>query len=208
MTATLLYINFSPRSESVSRRLAEQFINKWSTLHPDARSISKDYGLSPVEGPSDAWIKANMTPPPERTVDQIDLLAVSDGLIADIHRASHIVISSPMFNFTLPWQFKAYIDNIVRVGHTFSFSPDKGFGPLLDPKKKLLLVWASAGEYPPGTPGEAYDHFTKYVSFIFGFMGLIDFRSVNTGNQWGSPEAVELSIENARNDLAAAADTW
>ena len=76
MTATLLYINFSPRSESVSRRLAEQFINKWSTLHPDARSISKDYGLSPVEGPSDAWIKANMTPPPERTVDQIDLLAV------------------------------------------------------------------------------------------------------------------------------------
>ncbi len=208
MKNTLLYLSFSPREDSVSSGLADNFIDAWQEANTDATVIHRALGKSIVEGPDDAWIKANMTPESDRTPEQVQRLAFSDETIADLHRASHIVIATPMFNFTVPWSLKAYIDLIVRVGKTFSFDPAKGPGPLFDPEKKLLIVRSSAFDYVPGTPTESFDHLTPYLKFVFGFMGITKVESIEAGNQWAGPEAAQASAGNARQQLAILSSRW
>ena len=50
-----------------------------------------------------------------------EVLAESDTLVDELLAADVIVAGVPMYNFGVPAQFKAYIDNIVRVGRTFRF---------------------------------------------------------------------------------------
>lgn len=208
MSKTLLFLKFSPRQDSVSAGLAEVFVANWQTANPDAEILERDLGRQPMVGPDDAWIKANMTPEDQRSETQKQLLLPSDGAIADLHRASHIVIATPMFNFSIPWTFKAYIDLIVRVNKTFSFDPATGFGPLLDPAKKMLVVSASAGDYPVGSPAAPFDHLTPYVRFMFGFMGITQTEVATAGNQWGTPDALSGAMGKAQADLAALSAGW
>lgn len=208
MTKKLLYLSFSPRIDSVSSGLSQEFVSDWQRANPNSETLQRHLGVTPVEGPDNFWITANMTPENNRTAEQVRRLAASDTAIAELHAASHILIATPMFNFGVPWTLKAYIDTIVRVGKTFSFDASIGFGPLLAPTKKLLLVWASAGDYSINSPGEAHDLLTPYVRHIFGFMGVTQVETVRAGNMWGPPEAVEASLNAARAALAAHCRTW
>lgn len=208
MNKRCLYLSFSPREDSVSSGLANDFVRSWERANPDAEIIRHELGHKPVAGPDDTWIKANMTPEASRTPEQVKKLAASDSAIKDLQTASHIVLATPMFNFGVPWTLKAYIDNIVRAGKTFSFDPASGFGPLLDPSKKLLLIWASAGAYPAGTPGEAFDMLTPYVKHIFGFMGVSQVETVKAENMWGPPEAVQAALDYSRSTLVTTAAKW
>jgi len=45
-------------------------------------------------------------------------IKVSDDLVAEIKSADHILIGTPMYNFSIPAILKAYIDQIVRSGVT------------------------------------------------------------------------------------------
>lgn len=208
MKKRCLYLSFSPREESVSSGLANDFVSSWKQANPTAEIVRRELGSKPTAGPDDAWIKANMTSEENRTAAQVKLLAASDAAIADIASASHVVIATPMFNFGVPWMFKAYIDTIVRAGKTFSFDPASGFSPLLDPSKKLMLVWASAGAYPANTPGEAFDMLTPYVRHVFGFMGITQIEAVKAESMWGPPEAVQASLSSARSSLEMTSTKW
>jgi len=208
MKKTLLYLSFSPREDSVSSGLADSFTEAWQDANKDAKVIHHALGRDIVDGPDDAWIKANMRPESDRTPEQMQSLAFSEKMIADLHQASHIVIATPMFNFTVPWSLKAYIDLIVRAGKTFSFDPEKGPSPLFDPEKKLLIVRSSAFDYVLGTPTESYDHLTPYLKFVFGFMGITKVESINAGNQWAEPAVAQASTGNALQKLAVLSSHW
>jgi FMN-dependent NADH-azoreductase len=208
MRTNLLYLSFSPRVDSKSAGLAKEFVSAWHGANPGAPLRHHALGQTPVEGPDEAWIEANMTREEARTPEQMQRLAASDTAIAELHEASHIVIATPMFNFGVPWMLKTYIDLIVRVGKTFSFDPAKGFGPLLSNDKKLLIVWSSAGDYPAQTPAGTYDHLTPYLHHVFGFMGITRTETVSIGNMWGPPEAVEASLEAAQARLTALSTSW
>ncbi len=208
MQKKCLYLSFSPRTDSVSSGLANDFASSWKQANPNAEVVRHELGRNPVTGPDDFWIKANMTPQAQRTPEQIKVLAQSDAAIADLHSASHVVLATPMFNFGAPWTLKAYIDLIVRAGKTFSFDPSSGFAPLLDSSKKLMLVWASAGAYPAGTPGEAFDMLTPYVRHVFGFMGITQVEVVKAENMWGPPDVVQQTLAAARSSLEVTAAKW
>jgi FMN-dependent NADH-azoreductase len=82
-----------------------------------------------------------------------------------------------MWNFSIPYRLKQYIDLLVQPGYTFSYSEDKGYEGLIV-GKPLLAVYARGGEYPAGSGAEAFDLQTKYIELIFGFMGFKDISSV------------------------------
>lgn len=65
---------------------------------------------------SSSWIDAAFTPREHRSPAQSARLAESDQLVAELLAADLLVIGAPMYNFGLPSQLKAWIDNIVRVG--------------------------------------------------------------------------------------------
>lgn len=208
MTKSLLLMTFSPREMSSSSSLATEFVAEWQKTNLGATVVRRDLGTSPMEGPNQTWIEANMTPRDQRTDAQNAALAASDAAIADLHASTHIVIATPMFNFGLPWQCKSYIDNIVRVNETFGFDPDTGPAPLLDASKKMMVVWSSAFDYAPGTDLNAFDLLTPYIKTVFGFMGVRDIAFVAAGNAWAPVEVADSSRDKARSMLQNATSTW
>jgi FMN-dependent NADH-azoreductase len=87
------------------------------------------------------------------------------------------VISSPMWNFGIPYRLKQYVDVIVQPGLTFSFSPAEGYKGLLNDRRAVLIL-ARGGASGAGTGGEAYDMQKPYLEGVLRFMGIDDIRSV------------------------------
>ncbi|KJY90170.1 hypothetical protein CWB89_20750 [Pseudoalteromonas piscicida] len=205
----ILYISSSVRSEqSLTNKLANEFIAKLQTRFPESVVVSRDLGDHPVKGPDLQWTQSNTIPDLDKSSHDWDVLAQSDALIEEIVSADRVVISAPMYNFSVPWTLKCYIDNIVRNERTFTIDPVEGFKPKLSADKKLVLITSSAGSYESGTPMEAYDFCTPYIRSVFGFMGLTDFHAVSAVNQWASEEMRNEAINEAHDALEALSASW
>ncbi|MBW4543175.1 MAG: NAD(P)H-dependent oxidoreductase [Symplocastrum torsivum CPER-KK1] len=205
----LLEIQSSVRQEgSVSRTLASKFIHAWRSHQIDVKQILRDVGANPPKLPTAAWVVANYTPPQARTQEMRDELAESEMLIEELATAERIVLGVPMYNFSVPTNLKAYIDNVVRVDRTFSFDRSTGmFGSLLT-GKKALIISSRAGGYAPGTPTAAIDFCEPYLRFILNFIGIEDVEYIEVPNQFGSSEERQQATETALERLMELAQTW
>ena len=128
--ATLLIINSSPRSNSVSRKLTAQAAAQWKAANPAGRVIERDLSDGSIPYLSEPWIEAAYTPEAARTPAQRAMLELSDTLIDEVLAADVILLGVPMHNFSVPATFKAWIDQISRAGKTFSYGDQgpKGLG--------------------------------------------------------------------------------
>ncbi len=179
--STLLRIDTSPfpSEASFSRQLTSKFVAHWRESHPDGRVIERDLAqtsLAPVNAP---WIAAVYTPEANRTPDQNVVLAHSDKLIAELQAADEYVFGVSMHNFSIPSSLKLWIDQIARVGKTFSYEGGTPAG-LLRGKKATFLV-ATGGVYEQGTPMAAMNHIEPYLRSVFGFLGVSDVTFINAG---------------------------
>jgi FMN-dependent NADH-azoreductase len=168
---TLLHIDASPLGEaSISRHLSAEFVRKWQQANPDGKVIARDLtttGISPVDG---NWVGAVYTQEESRTSAQKETVALSDKLIAELEAADEYVFGVPMHNFGIPSTMKLWIDQVVRVGRTFSYSESGPVG-LLKGKKATFMI-ASGGVYSKGTPMAPYDFVEPYLRAVFSFLGL------------------------------------
>lgn len=168
---------------SHSRRLTARFLQRWRAAHPDDTVVYRDVGLEPPAPVTGEWIHAAFTPPAQREPWMHDALAASDRLVAELVAADLIVAGVPMYNFNVPAQFKAYIDNIVRVGLTFGFDRARAgepYWPLLTEQKKTLVLLGSRGDYgyDPGGRIAHMNHVEASVKTAFGYIGITDVHSV------------------------------
>jgi FMN-dependent NADH-azoreductase len=79
-----------------------------------------------------------------------------------------------MWNFTVPAIMKAWMDQILSPGVTFSISGEEGVKPLHKVKSIVLLV-ASGGVYKEDDDRDAL---TRQVRHAFGFIGIDDIEIV------------------------------
>ena len=91
-----------------------------------------------------------------------------------------------MWNFSIPYKLKHYLDVLIQPSLTFSFSPESGYKGLVT-SKPAFVAFARGGEYPPGSPGEALDFQSKYVLTALGFIGFTDIRVVIAEPTQGDP---------------------
>ena len=153
---TLLIVNSSPRSNSVSRRLTRHVAEQWTAHNSDGRVIERDLVAEPLPFLTESWIEASTTPAAQQTPEQQQALALSDTLIEELRAADVIVLGVPMHNFSIPASLKAWIDLITRAGKTFSYS-DKGPQGLIPEGKQVLAIVSRGGSYAEGTPAFAAD---------------------------------------------------
>ena len=121
---SLLVINASGRvTRSITRYLTARFAAGWSSRLSGAEVLTRDIGVDPPPAVDEKWICAEFAAPMERTAEMQQSLALSELLIDELFKAEVIVLGAPMYNFGMPGQLKAYVDQIVRVGRTFTFNP-------------------------------------------------------------------------------------
>lgn len=161
---TLLEVQASVRQQdSVSRKHSTVFIDTWRSYHPEVRHIVRDVRVNLPTFPTEFWAKANHTLPEMCTPEIRGALAISDDLIDKLLGADYIVLAVSMYNFSIPANFQVYIDNVVRVGRTFTFDRETLTFSGLASSKKVLLISPSAANYAPSTPMAAMDFCKPYV---------------------------------------------
>lgn len=188
----LLYIQTSPRNDSVSNKLANQLVQKLKSSHTDLRVTTRNIaeGLPFI---SETMIGAFYTPVEQRTPEQKSLVTLSDQLVDELEQSDGLIIAVPMWNFTMPAALKAWFDLIVRVGRTFKFKPEGGYDSLLKDRKAYIIV--ATGGVPVGAP---VDFLTPSIKTILGFVGITSVEII---------AAVGTNMPNAAENIAAAERT-
>ena len=174
---SLLAITASPRGDqSVSTNLVHTFVESWKQNHAGGTVTARDLASTDLPFISPAWFNGAYTPAEQHSPEMKQALKISDELIAELKAADHIVIGTPMYNFSTPAIFKAWIDHVVRINQTFS----PNYEGLLKNKKTTVII-ASAGVYTAGSPTQSYDAETGYIKQILGFIGLTDTTILHAG---------------------------
>ncbi len=167
---TLLRVDASARVDrSITRQMADRFIDGWRSSEPDVRIVQRDVGRHPPSVVSEAWIRAESTPVEERTPEMVEALAESMALIDEVRRADVLVLGAPLYNYGLPAALKAWIDQIVRPGQTFSFDLQRGDFPIQSTLSgKSLVVLSSRGEFgfEPGGIRDGWNHLSPHLRTV------------------------------------------
>ena len=177
---TLLHIDSSPLYErSVSRQLTDAFVTQWKSSHPNGAVVDRDLNAVPISPITAEWVGAAYTPEGARTLRQNEVLALSDTLLAELERADEYVFGVPMHNFGVPSVLKLWIDQIARVGRTFSYADGIPKGLLTG--KKATFIIATGGIYDAQTQMASFNFVEPYLRSVFGFLGVTNAAFLTTG---------------------------
>ncbi len=120
-------------------------------------------------------------------------------IIAHIDRlksADIVVVSTPMWNFSIPYRLKQYIDIVAQPGFTFRYGPNGPEGMLIG--KKLFVVTSHGGDYGPDSGLMSYDKLRPYLEQIFAFLGMTDQTFISAQPMdAGGPEVRERQLQSA-----------
>jgi FMN-dependent NADH-azoreductase len=178
--STLLHIDSSPLYDrSVSRQLTGAFVTQWKSSHPDGTVIDRDLNATPIPPINGEWVAAVYTPEERRTPQQKEALTLSDKLLTELERADEYVIGVPMHNFSVPSVLKLWIDQISRIGRTFSYADGTPKGLLIS--KKATFIIASGANYDAQTQMASFNFVEPYLRSLFGFLGVTDATFLNAG---------------------------
>ncbi len=193
MTKTILHIDASARrTGSTTRDLSARIVQ-----HLGAGRIIRRDLATPLPLLTEDWIAANFTPADQRDATQRDRLALSDELVKELQQADTVVIGLPIYNFSVPAAFKAWIDLVARAGLTFSYT-ENGPKGLLEGKRAILAI-ASGGT----AVGSEIDFATGYARHVLGFIGIHDVDVVAADRMALDPEATLSNAQKAVAELAA-----
>ena len=201
--AYILHIDSSPRGDrSLSRTLTREFISAWKQIHPSDTVTYRDIGRYPVPPIDESWIAASFSPPDQMTPELATALNISDELIDELLAAELYVFGIPMYNYSIPANFKAYIDQIARVRRTFVVSSN-GYEGLLK-NKKILVITTRGGSYSAGS----LDFQEPYLRAFFELIGITDMTFIHAENLSGGAEARKQSLATARAAIQQVIASW
>ena len=204
----ILRIDASSRTDgSYSRDLTNAFIAKWLERHPDDQVVVRDLVAASVPHIASDTIKGYYTPADQMDIPLRAATALSDLLIHELRSADVLVLSVPMYNFSIPSALKAWIDQIVRIGHTFSYD-GSGFNGLLPGKRAYVMIAYGAGGYLDRGPFEGADFVQSYLQFLLNFVGVADVTFIPIEATTADPATIAANVSKARSliDAAVAAD--
>ncbi|HZG09883.1 MAG TPA: FMN-dependent NADH-azoreductase [Allosphingosinicella sp.] len=173
----VLVIHSSPRGPvSDSRKLGEHILKRLRTGGGVTEVTVRDLPADPVAHVDAVLVRAMFTPKEAQSEVEAASLRLSDELVDELLAADVLVISVPLYNFSIPSVLKAWIDQIVRPGRTFEYK-DTGPNPLVHGKRAYVAT-TRGGAYI-GTPMQSWDHQEPHLRTILGFIGITDVTFVH-----------------------------
>jgi FMN-dependent NADH-azoreductase len=202
--AVLLRVDSSPRIDGATRSLTAAYADAWQAHHPHGEVRHHDLPALALPHLGATELGAWFADPDERVALHDLVLARSNHLIDDLLAADEIVIGTPMWNFTIPSNLKAWIDHVVRAGRTVEFGAT---GPVGAAHARATVVTARGSDFRPGGPAAAFDFQEPYLRHILGFVGILDVHFVHADHQgpnWADGADVVAAARTELMELAAA----
>jgi FMN-dependent NADH-azoreductase len=169
--ARLLHVDSSLFAEtSVSKEIARTFRETWEREHTGGEVVYRDLGAAPVPMLAEAALVGGMTPAEQRTPEQQAALAVRKELVDEVLAAEAYLLAVPMYNWGIPANFKAWLDQIIE--------NDRTLGPEALAGRPATVVLSYGGGYFPGTPRDGWDHVRPYLETVLGKALGLDLRFV------------------------------
>jgi FMN-dependent NADH-azoreductase len=200
----ILHIEASPRgARSGSSQLATWFLEACRQTRPDAEIETLNVFDADLPRFAADAAQAKFAPifREELTESQIEIWRAVKARIAEFDACDKLVLSCPMWNYSIPYELKHYLDVIVQPILTFGYDFERMMhvGLLRNRPVQLLLTRSST---PPGDYG---DFQLPYLRYVLGSIGLRDIRVI-TAWQTTQPtaEAREAYLNGFRQECQAA----
>ncbi|MCS6884695.1 MAG: NAD(P)H-dependent oxidoreductase [Acidobacteriota bacterium] len=197
--SNLLYIEASPRKErSYSIAVAKEFLQAYRAAHPNEVIETIDlwnYALPEFNG----YVinaKYRILAGQEHTEEEAAAWQAVVDVCNQFSSADKYLLSLPMWNFSIPYKLKHYLDVLVQPGLTFSYSPQTGYKGLLE-GKKAAVIYARGGEYDADVT-KALDMQTSYIELILGFIGIKEIHSIKVDPTTAPGERFSQRFEAAK----------
>ena len=146
----VLYIKGSPRTgRSHSVAVADAFIESYRQTHPDDNIKTIDIFKSdlPAFDLAAATAKYKIMHGQEHSEQDRVIWAKVVSVIEEFKSADKYVMAVPMWNFSIPYRLKQYLDILIQPTYTFSFSPEQGYSGLVITGKPVFISFSRGGEY-------------------------------------------------------------
>lgn len=207
----LLHVVASPRGgASDTLKVSNAFLETLQASHPDVSVDVLDLYNTDLPAIAGDNIEAKYTLMVGQPIDKnhAESWAQIEAMIEHFMSADAYLISTPMWNLSIPYALKYYIDCIIQPGYVFRFDETGQAVPMVN-GKKMVCISARGGDYSAGSPMHSYDLQEPYLRAIFGFIGITDLEYVYAQPMNVTPElreaAMASAIEQAR-ELAARPD--
>jgi FMN-dependent NADH-azoreductase len=195
----LLHIDASPRDKrSRSRTVADNFLVALAERE-DAPEIERldvwqadlpDLGGGMIEGRYD--LIRGEAAPPELATAWVDIQRHVDRFLS----FDAFLISTPMWNFGLPYALKHFIDVVTQPGMAFT-NDREGNVTGHAAGKKAMVIAASAMPIVPGGELSEFDFQLRYLESWLGFIGVTDIHTLRVAPTYGPDETVARAMEAA-----------
>ncbi len=183
-----------------SSQIASEFIEALRRARPGTTVVERSLEADSIPHLSGATMAALMTPSEKRSQDQQRAVAFADSLIEQVEAADTLVLAVPMYNFSVPSTFKAWIDHITRAGRTFRYAASGPEGLLKG--KKVFIIVSRGGVYTGDSPAKALDFQEPYLRSMLGFLGLDDLTFIHVEGLQVSPEFAAAGLDRARRAIS------
>lgn len=185
-----------------------KFIEAYKTSHPDDEVKVLDLAANPPPHLDYEGIIAGYVPEENRSESLKSKYAYRVDNVNIFTGAKAIVVSSPMWNWSVPSALKAYIDQIILAGVLDAYN--KGATG-----KPITLILATGGGYTEGSGYPAMDFESGYLSLVFTRLGATDITVIRSEftlagvvpGMEGLVEAKEKSREEANAAAVARANS-
>lgn len=173
--SNLLHVDASLAQEgSTSRSLAATFIEAWSTAHPEGTATYRDLALTPPPHLDWATLSAGFTPLEQHTPEQSEGVKLREELITELETADELLLSLPMYNYSVPSTFKAWVDQVILVGRTVRQPPEES----VLTGRRVTVIATQGGSYAVGIPKEGWDHQLPFIAHVLESLGATDVELV------------------------------
>lgn len=177
----LLHIEVSPRKQrSASLDVARAYMEAYRETHPDHQIDVLDLWaveLPEFDGAAIDAKYADLSGTPLSEAQQ-QVWADIRRLAQRLHDADTILFSVPLWNFTIPYRLKHFIDAVSQRNILFTFD-EHGTSGLLK-SKKAVVVYARGLDYSMDSDTSAhwFDFQRPYMEAWLRFVGITDIESV------------------------------
>lgn len=193
--ATLLFIEASPRKErSVSLKVANYLLESYAATNP--QDIVKRINVWDIDLPevdegllvAKHMIQNGLSYTQQQLEKWEKVLKVTEIFTS----ADKYLISIPIWNFSIPYKLKHFIDVITQSGLTFNYSEEQGYRGLVT-GKPVTLIYASGSGY--ANIRKAIGLQMQLVEMWLKFIGLSDVRVIEASQQRGQ---IQVPMEQVR----------